>query len=113
VEELREFGMSERILEDLRRVSRRFPEIERVLIYGSRARGDFKPYSDIDLAVVAPTLTPQRFTELWSALEGFPRGAWEPSKFVGNPKKTSMQTPPRWQLRSSQHWKPTTSPIRK
>ena len=72
MEKLSEFGLSERILDDLRRVSRRFPEIEHVLIYGSRARGDFKPYCDIDLAVVAPTLTPQRFTQLWSALEDLP-----------------------------------------
>jgi len=53
-------------------VFRRFPEIDRVLIYGSRARGDFKSYSDIDLAVIAPTMTPRRFAELWSALEDLP-----------------------------------------
>jgi len=72
VETLTEYGLSEAILEDLRQVFRRFPEIKRVLVYGSRGRGDFQPHSDIDLAVIAPSLTPQRFTELWSALEDLP-----------------------------------------
>ena len=72
MEPVSEFGLSSRILADLRQVFRRFPEVERVLIYGSRARGDYQPYSDIDLAIVAPTMTPQRFAELWSALEDLP-----------------------------------------
>ncbi len=72
METLTSYGLSEAILEDLRRVFRRFPEIQRVLVYGSRGRGDFQPHSDIDLAVVAPDMTRQRFTELWSALEDLP-----------------------------------------
>ena len=69
---MNEYGLSEAIMEDLCRVFRRFPEIERVLVYGSRGRGDFKPHSDIDLAIIAPTMTRQRFTKLWSALEDLP-----------------------------------------
>lgn len=72
METLNEYGLSEAIMEDLRRVFGRFPEIERVLVYGSRGRGDFKPHSDIDLAIIAPTMSRQRFTELWSELEDLP-----------------------------------------
>ena len=32
----------------------RFPNVERLILYGSRARGDEEERSDIDLAVVGP-----------------------------------------------------------
>lgn len=34
-----------------------FDDIARVHLYGSRARGDYRPDSDIDLAVEAPGMT--------------------------------------------------------
>ncbi|MBI4937549.1 MAG: nucleotidyltransferase domain-containing protein [Nitrosomonadales bacterium] len=66
------FGLSDSILGDLRRVFSAYPEIERVLIFGSRAKGAFKDGSDIDLAVFAPTMSDQRFTRLWGELDGLP-----------------------------------------
>ena len=33
---------------------KRFPAVERVILFGSRARGDAEPRSDIDLAVACP-----------------------------------------------------------
>jgi predicted nucleotidyltransferase len=38
--------------------------VERVLVYGSRARGDFSPTSDLDLAVDAPEMAPAEFARL-------------------------------------------------
>ena len=66
------YGLSEAVINDLRRVFSDFSEIERVLIFGSRAKGTFKDGSDIDLAVVAPTLTEQRFAALWNAIDDLP-----------------------------------------
>ena len=63
------FGLSDSILGDLRRVFSSYPEIERVLIFGSRAKCSFRDGSDIDLAVFAPTMSEQRFTRLWSELD--------------------------------------------
>ena len=34
-----------------------FPSIEKVILFGSRARGDFNERSDIDLMVKAPNMT--------------------------------------------------------
>ena len=65
-------GLSPAIVFDLRRVFSKFPEIERVLIFGSRAKGTYKDGSDIDLAVMAPTLTESRFSELWNAIDDLP-----------------------------------------
>jgi predicted nucleotidyltransferase len=36
-----------------------YPEIETALLYGSRARGDFKPGSDIDLLLTGKNLSDQ------------------------------------------------------
>lgn len=36
-------------------VFRRFPEIESVILFGSRAIGNFKPASDVDLALKGET----------------------------------------------------------
>jgi predicted nucleotidyltransferase len=33
-----------------------YPQIERIVLYGSRAKGNFRPGSDIDLCLVAPAL---------------------------------------------------------
>jgi proline iminopeptidase len=66
------FGLSERIRADFRRVFLRYPDIERVLIFGSRARDGSGPGSDIDLAVVAPRMTEQAFAHLWNEIDDLP-----------------------------------------
>ncbi len=45
-----------------------FPEIEKVIIYGSRAMGNFKKGSDIDLAIVGANINDQIKTRLSSIL---------------------------------------------
>jgi len=44
------------------------PEIERVLVFGSRANGDSEERSDIDLAIEAPNATDKQWLDLWYAL---------------------------------------------
>lgn len=43
------FGLPDEVSARLRQVFGRHPEIERVVIYGSRAKGNFRAGSDIDL----------------------------------------------------------------
>lgn len=45
------FGLKQETMTAIRRVLRHYPQVERAVIFGSRARGDFKPNSDIDIAV--------------------------------------------------------------
>jgi proline iminopeptidase len=66
------FGLSENIRNSLRQAFARFHEIDSVLMYGSRATGTFRPHSDIDLAVVAPTMTEREFSRLWTTLDDLP-----------------------------------------
>ncbi len=46
-------GISEPEFQRLTHVFSHFPQITKVLLFGSRAKGTFKPGSDIDLAVFA------------------------------------------------------------
>jgi uncharacterized protein len=46
-----DFGFSEESAEWILRVMRVFPEIDEAIIFGSRAKGNFKPGSDVDIAV--------------------------------------------------------------
>lgn len=66
------FGLSAEILDWLRAVFVRYPDIDRVLIFGSRARGNYRNASDIDLAVLAPRMDDASFTRLWSELDDLP-----------------------------------------
>ena len=67
-----EFGLSAQIVDSLRAVFAQFPSIQQVLIYGSRASGKFRSGSDIDLAVIAPTMSEQDFARLWNRLDDLP-----------------------------------------
>lgn len=45
------FGIKEKSYQEMLDVFKQLPEIEQVILFGSRARGDYKKTSDIDLAV--------------------------------------------------------------
>lgn len=60
------FGLKDEIIEGIRNVFIRYPEVKRVVIFGSRARGDYKYNSDIDLAVYCEGNIP---SELWLDLD--------------------------------------------
>jgi predicted nucleotidyltransferase len=47
----------------------RQPEVDRVWLFGSRARGDHRARSDIDLAVEAPTASRRTWLELCRVVE--------------------------------------------
>lgn len=51
-----EFGLDEKTINSLKSIFSEYPEIEKVIIYGSRAKGNYKPGSDIDITLVAPKL---------------------------------------------------------
>ena len=45
------YGISEKSFGLIREAFQRYPEVEEVLIFGSRAKGTARPGSDIDLAI--------------------------------------------------------------
>lgn len=46
------FGLSDTVIKELQDVFRRHTNIEKVLIFGSRSKGNYRAGSDIDLAVI-------------------------------------------------------------
>ena len=51
------FGLPMHAVEKLRGVFQGWPQIQRVLLYGSRAKGNYRPGSDIDLTIEGEELT--------------------------------------------------------
>jgi uncharacterized protein len=51
-------GLSAAAVARIHEVLARHPEVERALLYGSRAKGNFKPGSDIDLTLLGDKLDP-------------------------------------------------------
>jgi Predicted nucleotidyltransferases len=46
------FGLSDTVIKELQDVFRRHTNIKKVLIFGSRSKGNYRTGSDIDLAVI-------------------------------------------------------------
>ncbi|MCY1276480.1 polymerase beta, Nucleotidyltransferase [compost metagenome] len=51
------FGLPAQAIEKLNGVFERWPQIQRVLLYGSRAKGNYRPGSDIDLSIEGENLS--------------------------------------------------------
>ena len=51
------FGLNDNAIGQIRQVFARYSELEKVLLYGSSAKGNFKPGSDIDLTCIGERLT--------------------------------------------------------
>lgn len=45
------YGLKDSTIRDIQSVFSVYPEIEEVILYGSRAKGNFRPGSDIDMSI--------------------------------------------------------------
>ncbi len=50
------YGLKPHIIEKISAVFKKYPQIERVILYGSRAKGNYANGSDIDLTIVGADL---------------------------------------------------------
>ena len=62
-------NLPENVQKQLVRLLSAQPEVEKVILFGSRARGDAEERSDIDLAVVAPMASPRQWLDIVFLLE--------------------------------------------
>ena len=46
------FGITQNIINELNNIFHKYENIEKVIIYGSRAKGNFREGSDIDLTII-------------------------------------------------------------
>jgi predicted nucleotidyltransferase len=62
-------GLTDRTVAQIHEVLARFPEVEKAMLYGSRAQGNFKPGSDIDLTLLGAEVTQKILGEIQGELE--------------------------------------------
>jgi predicted nucleotidyltransferase len=63
------FGLKNSEKKAINTVFNKYIIIDKVLIYGSRAKGNFKPYSDIDLTIIAENLKLTTLQEIETELD--------------------------------------------
>ncbi len=63
------FGLSDKDIKSIIDVIASIPEIEEAIVYGSRARGDYKPSSDIDLSCRGNNITTTQMAMLDDLLD--------------------------------------------
>jgi predicted nucleotidyltransferase len=62
-------GLSETTLANVHSILASCPEVESALVYGSRAKGNYKPGSDIDLTLKGEALTQDMLSRLVGQFE--------------------------------------------
>lgn len=63
------YGLTKTTIENICAVFASFPEIEKAILYGSRAKGNFKTGSDIDLTLCGERLTADLLSTIASELD--------------------------------------------
>lgn len=62
-------GLSDKDIESIQEVLRLFPKITEAILYGSRAKGTYRPGSDIDLTLIGNELSHQDLLNIELALD--------------------------------------------
>lgn len=65
------FGLSQYTIDKINSVFSNYKSIEKVIIYGSRAKGTQRLGSDIDLTVIAPSMNTSELLGIESKLDDF------------------------------------------
>lgn len=66
------FGLPDDTIQKINTVFEKYPSIEKVIIYGSRAKGNYKKGSDIDLTLMGDKLTDTDRSHIYSDLDDLP-----------------------------------------
>lgn len=65
-------GLNQTVIDQINHVFAQFPCVESAIIFGSRAKGNFRTGSDIDLAVTGTKITPQQLLNIEKILDDLP-----------------------------------------
>lgn len=63
------FGLSDTVIEELKEVFRRHANIKKVLIFGSRSKGNYRAGSDIDLALIGTHLDYRQILDIATEID--------------------------------------------
>ena len=63
------FGLKPHTIQSIQGVFRQYEHVEKALLYGSRAKGNYHHGSDIDLVLMAPLLTTRQLLKIENELD--------------------------------------------
>ncbi len=63
------YGLDDKYFNALISVFPHHPEVESVILYGSRAKGNYKPFSDIDITLKGSNLTRQHLGQIFTEID--------------------------------------------
>ena len=63
------YGIKEEQWDMLSNIFAKNPKIEKVLLYGSRAKGTYKPFSDVDITFVGDDLSTTDLADTMNAID--------------------------------------------
>lgn len=63
------FGLSDTVIEELKEVFRHHLNVTKVLIFGSRSKGNYRAGSDIDLALVGTNLDYRQMLDISTEID--------------------------------------------
>ena len=63
------FGLSDTVIKELQDVFRQYANITKVLIFGSRSKGNYRAGSDIDLAVIGTNIDYRQLLEIQTQID--------------------------------------------
>jgi predicted nucleotidyltransferase len=63
------YGLRQHTVDQICAVLAQYSQVERAVLYGSRAKGNYKPGSDIDLTLFGTGLTPRLCASIAEALD--------------------------------------------
>ncbi len=67
-----DFGLPDKTVATIRQILADFPAVEKAILYGSRAKGNYRPGSDIDLTLTGDNLDLRILGEIAARLEESP-----------------------------------------
>ena len=63
------YGLSDKTIQKIHSVFKQYPQVERAILYGSRATGNYRNGSDIDLTLCGEGLTHSVLTKIYFDLD--------------------------------------------
>lgn len=66
---MEKFGLNKRNIDIITNILSKYPELEQAIIYGSRAKGNYREGSDIDLTFKGNHLTRSILSKIWLDLD--------------------------------------------
>jgi uncharacterized protein len=62
-------GLTDGTVAQIQNALSRLPEVEKAILYGSRAKGNYKPGSDVDLTLIGDRVTQRTQAQIQAELE--------------------------------------------